>query len=374
MFTKRALLAAALLACTAAAQAQQKDPNAILKNYAAKMLPRCPGGTLTIEPMAAGPRNFSAFTVTQRSTDQYCGSQKYLLYSPTTQQILLGSVIPLPNDGRPVNVRIAAESSRLLNQPLTANVAPFPLPDGIHAVNIVRQTPFGSFAYKGFVDASQQFLIIASRGSLKTDPATSIREALGVTNAMRRGNSKSNVEILELSDFQCPTCARAHQNIEPIIKKNLSKINYARLDLPLFEHHDWSVPAAMGARALQRVAPKVYWDYVDFIFSNQDKITSANVEKMIKDFCEDHDVDWNAMNKIYGSKAERQALLEQVSSAFGIGVASTPTYIVNGQIMGFGPEGGFTLEAIQTAIAGAKASSAPAKSTPAKKKATSKSK
>ena len=47
---------------------------------------------------------------------------------------------------------------------------------------------------------------------------------------------------------------------------------------------------------------------------------------------------------------ERQALLDQVSRAFAVGVASTPTFIVNGQIMGFGPEGTFTIESIKTAI------------------------
>ena len=43
-------------------------------------------------------------------------------------------------------------------------------------------------------------------------------------------------------------------------------------------------------------------------------------------------------------------LLDQVSRAFSVGIASTPTYIVNGQIMGFGPEGKFTEKAIKDAL------------------------
>ena len=111
---KRALLALTLLTAVAA-QAQSRDPFATLKNYAAKVLPRCPGGTLTLEPVnSAGPANFSTYVVTLRSSDQYCGTQKYLLHSAKSQQVVVGSVIPLPNDQRPIQTRVSEEASRLL--------------------------------------------------------------------------------------------------------------------------------------------------------------------------------------------------------------------------------------------------------------------
>ena len=56
------------------------------------------------------------------------------------------------------------------------------------------------------------------------------------------------------------------------------------------------------------------------------------------------------MEKIFRSPAERTALLEQVSRSFDVGVNSTPTYIVNGQVLGFGPEGTYTVEQIKKAI------------------------
>src|SRR4051812_30555251 len=117
---KRALLAFTLLTAVAA-QAQSRDPYATLKNYAAKVLPRCPGGTLTIEPVnTAGPTNFKAYVATLRSSDQYCGTQKYVLTSTRSQQVVVGSVIPLPNDARPIQTRVSEEASRLLGKPVTA--------------------------------------------------------------------------------------------------------------------------------------------------------------------------------------------------------------------------------------------------------------
>jgi protein-disulfide isomerase len=351
---KRALLAfsiAILVASTVSAQS--RDPYANLKSYAARVLPRCPNGTITLEPLNAAVKNFSAFQITLRSSDKYCGAQKYLLFSPTTQQVLIGSVIELPPSNKPINTRVAEEASRILKKQMTATVAPFPLPDGLKAATISRATPYGAFAYHAFVDAAEQFLLVGTRGSLKTDPLEMIRTGLGVSTAARRGKKDAKVEILELSDFQCPTCAHAHEKIEPIIQQNLGKVTYVRIDLPLFENHEWAVPAAAGARAIQKVAPTKYWQYVDYVFKNQEQISKRPFDTVIQEFAEDNDIDWAAVKAIYASKSERQAILDQVSKAYSLGIASTPTFVVNGQIMGFGPEGEFTIAAIKNAIGAA---------------------
>ena len=355
MIMKRAQLFVSLVLClfATAAQAQRlqtaSDQINILREYAMKVLPRCPNGIVTLEAMeGAGPVNFRPYIATVRSEDKYCGTQKYLLYSPKTQQILMGSVIPVPSDGRPAAMRLTEKTSELLGHKMKVTVAPFPLQDGIKSVNISRDTPYGTFSYAAFLDQSEQYLIVGFRGALLTEPAKTLRDAIGSATGARRGSGKA--EIIELSDFQCPTCANAHQKIEPFIQKNLGKMNYTRIDLPLFEHHEWALPAAMGARAIQRVAPAKYWQYVDYVFKNQEVIGKRKFDDVFKEFAEDHDLNWTALQKIYSSKTESQALLDQVSRAFASGIASTPTFIVNGQIMGFGPEGAFTIDAIKSAV------------------------
>ena len=365
MIMKRAQLFVSLVLCLSAtfAQAQRLptagDQTAALREYAIKVLPRCPAGIVTLEPVQGpGPVNFKAYVATVRSDDQYCGTQKYLLYSPKTQQILIGSVIPIPNDGRPAAVRLTDKTTELLGHKMKATVAPFPLQDGVKAVSISRDTQYGTFTYAAFLDQSEQFLIVGFRGALLTDPGKTLRDAIGSAAGAKRGSGK--VEIIELSDFQCPTCASAHSKLEPIIQKNLGKMNYVRIDLPLFEHHEWSIPAAMGARAIQKVASAKYWQYVDYVFKNQEAIGKRKFDDVLKEFAEDHDIDWTALQKSYNSKTDRQALLDQVSRAFASGIASTPPFIVNGQIMGFGPEGAFTIDAIKNAVG---ATAAPAKKT-----------
>ena len=350
---KRALLALSLLVCSAAS-AQMADPTILIKSYAAKVLPRCPGGSLELETIpanAGGPTGFRVYRATIRSTDQYCGTQKFLIHSPKTDQVIFGSLLALPEDSRPATVRITEQASKVLGHKVVTTISPFPIQDGLKTVAITRETAFGPFVYHGFVDPSEKFLIVGSRGNLRNDPAQTIREVLGTaTAAARKGNAKSKVEILEFSDFQCPTCARAHEKVDPIIQKNLSKVNYGRLDLPLFEHHEWAVQAAMAARSIQRVAPAKYWAFVDYVFKNQEAIGKQKFDEFFKNYVEDHDMNWSAIQKIYTSKSERAALLDQVSKAFTFGIAATPTYIVNGQLMGFGPDGSYTVDAIKAAM------------------------
>lgn len=347
------LIIPALLALAALSASAQNADTAALKVYAAKAMPRCAGSVITLEPMSArGPAGFIPYGLTQTSTDQTCGRKTYLLFSPVTQQVLIGSVFPLPNDPRPAGDRIAEVVLEALKKPVKVTIAPFPLPDGLKAVSMTRETPYGPFSYHGFLDAQQAWMVVGFRGSLHTEPAQSLVDSINLSGAVRRGNPSSKIKIIELSDFECPTCARAHKQVEPIIAKNLSKIDYYRLDLPLFEHHEWAVDAALGARAISRVAPKQYWSYVDFVFANQEAIVNGKQPfvRTLQNFCEDHDINWAAVKKIVDSPAERASLLDQVSRAFDVGVNSTPTYIINGQVMGFGPEGTYTIEQLKKTI------------------------
>ena len=348
----RRLLAITVTLLPLPAFAQTQD-NITLKAYAVKAMPRCAGSVITLEQLPnRGPAGFISYSLTQTSTDQTCGRKTFFFYSPASQQILMGALFPLPADGRPPADRIAEAAGEALKEPVNVTIAPFPMPDGLHAVSMARETKYGPFAYHGFLDSSGTWMIVGFRGNLMTEPSQTLLESVNLSAAVRRGNPKSKVKIVELSDFECPTCARAHKKVEPIIAGNLSKIDYYRLDFPLFDHHEWAMDAALGARAIARIAPAKYWTYVNFVFENQDAVVNSKqpFEKTLHEFCDDHDISWKAVEKIVHSPVERASLLDQVSRTFDVGVNSTPTYIVNGQVMGFGPEGTYTIEQIKKAI------------------------
>lgn len=350
---KRILVATALALGAISLSAAPIDAAAVQK-YAKKLIPVCPGSTITIERInETGPAGFDVYLASNSSSDARCGNRNKVLVSPETEQVILGQIITLP-PGSSLLERLTEKGSELLKEPVSASVDRLPLPDGLRAFTITRQTGDGLFAYHGYIDASQNFLIIGLRGNLRVDPGKTLLDAILSPYAVHRGNRNARTQIIEMSDLQCPTCGLAHTTLEPVIAKNLAKIDYVRVDLPLFQHHEWSLRAALGARALQRVAPAYYWKYIDFVFRNQETIGKADFDKVFHDFSEDNEIDWRVVEKYYKSDAEKRALLDQVSRAFDVGIVSTPTFIINGQQIGFAEEGKYMMDAVKKAATGGK--------------------
>src|SRR5947209_19724079 len=161
----------ALLVFVSLPLAAQYSQDIALRDYAIKALPQCMGQTVTLEPFnRTGPAGFVPYALTQTSTDKTCGRQTFFFYSPASQQILIGQLFPLPPDSRPPADRIAEVASEALKQPIKVIVAPFPLPDGLHAVSMSRDTKYGPFSYHGFLDASGTWMIVGFRVDLRTDP------------------------------------------------------------------------------------------------------------------------------------------------------------------------------------------------------------
>ena len=59
---------------------------------------------------------------------------------------------------------------------------------------------------------------------------------------------------------------------------------------------------------------------------------------------------WAKIEPIYRSSTERQALLDAAGRALDVGLNGTPTYIVNGQVISYGPEASNIVNSIKSAL------------------------
>jgi predicted DsbA family dithiol-disulfide isomerase len=326
---KRFLFALAFVAAPLFA-ADVNNPE--LMKYASRAIPQCPNAKIRLTTVEkAAPKGFNLYGLEQTSSDERCGMHTFILHSPASGQVVFGVVYEMKPDYRPLATRVAELATQLLRRPAKVEIEPYSLPDGLMSVRIIKPTDRGELRYQAFVDSEATSLIVGRRGSLKTDPRETLLTNIGAANAMTRGNKNAKVKILELSDFQCPTCSRAHEVMEKFYAKNKSAVSYSRLDLPLIENHDWTLQASLAARAIQKMAPAKYWEYVDYIFSNQGEINAVNVERFIKGFVEDHEIDWKKIEPAYRSASEKKALIEQASRMLDNQIFGTPTFIVNGQ-------------------------------------------
>lgn len=321
-----------------------------LRTYVERSLPTCAGSAIQLERVEkSGPTNFAVWKVVQTSDAPACGSQSLALVSEKTGQVILGNMWILPDDGRSLQALLSDFGSQLLQNEATAKISPSPLTDGIVEVKMTRQTPEGPLSLTGWLDASKRFFIVGKRGPIGSDPRQRMKSMLS-KDAPTRGNPEAKLSVIEISDFQCPACRMAHEALEPLFKRNLERIEFIRVDFPIFEHNDWAFDAAMAARAIQNVEPDAYWAFVDFIYDRQTMLGRSTIEKTVREFAEDRDLDWSRIEAFYRSKDERRKLLDHVGLLFDLGMYATPTFLIDGQVIDRSDGGGFFNERLRTRL------------------------
>lgn len=347
----RQLFAVALFSLTPllAHAGEVRDP--ALLRYLERSFGVCPDSTISVETVQdAAPANFVVYRATQSSSDSRCGGSDFVLVSPASGQVIMADLFRIPFDLRPTETRIEEATSTLMKKRVRATIDAQKLQDGIRRVALTVESKEGPFAYHGWLDESQRFLIVGRRGNLRTDPGKSLHDALGVAGAIGRGPANAPVTVVELSDLQCPACKRAHEPMEKFLAQHGSKIRFVRIDLPLFEGHDWAFRAALAGRAIAKISPEKYWSWVDYVFEHQDEIRPTTIDSVATDFVAMHELDAKKFAALYRSPAERQALLDQVSRAFDNSIYGTPTFIVNGQVVHHGTDADYVREYIASLL------------------------
>jgi protein-disulfide isomerase len=343
---KKIFVAVMLTAISGIAMAAPAD-HSQLEQYLSGIVTLCPNPEYKLEKIdGPGPANFETFVISVSGSGS-CWERAAAIYSSRSGQVLTGQFFPVALNERaplPAAERIRQQLQRGIQQRLDVRILGDQLPDGLKRVEITKESPTGPVVVHGYLDRSQEYLIIGRRGTVAEAPGKTLFRALGVENAATRGRENAPVEILEISDFQCPACRRAHEIIEPYVRKHGDRIRYMRLDLPITDFHDWTMQAALGGRAIQKTAPAHYWSYVDYIFQKQPEITKSSIDRYVRDFVEGKGLDWTQFRPHYQSASEREKLNRQTGRAFENNIVSTPTIIINGKIVHYG-ENGSGLEA-----------------------------
>ena len=157
-------------------------------------------------------------------------------------------------------------------------------------------------------------------------PKSNIQVDIG--NAPVTGGDNAKVTVIEFSDFQCPFCGRAAKTVSEVKKKYGNKIKIAFKQFPLPMHKD-AVPAAEASMCVAEQGKDKFWKFHDIAFANQDKLSADDLakhakaagadEKKFKECFDAHKfADYVKKDQAYGEK---------------LGVRSTPTFFINGQLL-----------------------------------------
>lgn len=143
------------------------------------------------------------------------------------------------------------------------------------------------------------------------------------------GKKDAKVQIVTFSDFQCPYCSRGAETMHAIVKKYGSKVNVTFRHYPL-PFHERAGPASEMAMCVKKVAnDDKFWKFHDIAFKNQDKLDNENLVKFAKEAGANE-----AKAKECYDKGEFKAYVaKDMEYGNKIGVRSTPTFFVNGQMV-----------------------------------------
>jgi protein-disulfide isomerase len=149
-----------------------------------------------------------------------------------------------------------------------------------------------------------------------------------VGNSPVFGGDKAAVTVVEFSDFQCPFCSRGAETVTAIKKKYGSKVKVAFRHFPLPMHKD-AKPASEASMCVHEQNADKFWKYHDLLFKNQDKLDGPSLEKYAKEVGADTKKFQECMT------AKKYADFVQKDLEYGekIGVRSTPTFFINGQMV-----------------------------------------
>lgn len=142
------------------------------------------------------------------------------------------------------------------------------------------------------------------------------------------GSSDAKVSIIEFSDFQCPYCARFHQQVFPqIMEKYIKtgKANFMYFDFPLPFHKN-ARAAAVAANCADEQGK--YWEYHDMIFQNQDNLEGQS----LMDFAKTIGLDTNKFSVCMRNN-KGESIDSDIAVGKRLGVTGTPAFFINGQLI-----------------------------------------
>ncbi len=195
--------------------------------------------------------------------------------------------------------------------------------------------------YEFLISKDQKTLIRMTKIDMSKDPYEDVIKKIDVKGRPVRGNPNAKVVMVNYDDFECPFCSRVHQTLFPqLLKEYGDRVAFIYKDFPLSEIHPWAIHAAVDANCIAAQNPDAYWDFADYIHSNQatvnkegskenqfaalDRITLSEGDKFKLDSAK-------LQSCVKGQKSD--AVTASVKEGDALGVTGTPTMFVNGQMM-----------------------------------------
>ena len=193
--------------------------------------------------------------------------------------------------------------------------------------------------YEFLLSKDGKSLVRWNKLDLTKDPYAEVMGKIDTAGRPVRGNKAAKVVAVNYDDFECPYCSHMHQTLFPeILKEYGDRVAFIYKDFPLAEIHPWATHAAVDANCLLAQNNDAYWDFADYIHSNQKDVNglkdhdaqNSTLDRLALDQAQKHNEDLGQLQACM--KAQNDAAIKaSVREGETLGVSATPTMFVNGQ-------------------------------------------
>jgi protein-disulfide isomerase len=144
------------------------------------------------------------------------------------------------------------------------------------------------------------------------------------------GPSAAPITIVEFADFECPYCARAFSEVEPLVDttyKGKVRLIWKNFPLPA---HTWAPQAAIAANCAYQQNPNAFWDFARSFYRDQSEITPQNLRDHVDQYANADKLDTKALNACVLGDAAEKVVDQDKKDGEAVHVNSTPTFFING--------------------------------------------
>lgn len=149
-----------------------------------------------------------------------------------------------------------------------------------------------------------------------------------VGNAPFVGGADAKVTVVEFSDFQCPFCAKGAEIMNEVKKKYGNKVKIVFKNYPL-PFHTHAKDAAHAALCVHEQKAELFWKLHDVMFADQTKLARSDLGAAAKKV----GADSSKFDACMSSNKFMAAIEADMEQGKNLGVQSTPTFFVNGQLI-----------------------------------------
>lgn len=142
--------------------------------------------------------------------------------------------------------------------------------------------------------------------------------------------TSTKIEIVEFSDFECPSCAAMHPIIKQLLAEEGDKVTFIYRNFPIHAESDKIASLALAAGKQNK-----FFEMHDLIFEKQSEWAQlpnfAQRLGLFDTYAKSLGLDVNKLHKDMVDKSITDIVAKDTSDARALGINSTPTLIINGK-------------------------------------------